>query len=71
MSGDDTCPSPRAPARGTVFRPFPTGESPRPIVYRENVLPSTMNQSINSLSSSLSIPIFQQSNSVNGWIVYA
>jgi len=30
------------------------------MVYRENVLPSTMYQSINSLSSSLSIPIFQQ-----------
>ena len=39
---------------------FPLGESLRPVVYRENVLPSTMYQSINSLSSSLSIPIFQQ-----------
>jgi len=39
---------------------FPLGESLSPVVYRENVLPSTMYQSINSLSSFLSIPIFQQ-----------
>ena len=35
-------------------------ESPRPVLSGENVPPSTLYQSINSLSLSLSIPIFQQ-----------
>jgi len=38
----------------------PFGESPRRGLYKENVFPSTLYQSISSLSSSLSIPIFQQ-----------
>ena len=46
----------RALARGTVF----SGEPLRPVVYRESVPPSKLYQSINSPSSSLSIPIFQQ-----------
>ena len=29
-SGDDSCPAPQAPARETVFRPFPADESLRP-----------------------------------------
>jgi len=44
---------------GDSLPSFHLGESLRPVVYRENVLPSTMYQSINSLSSSQSIPIFQ------------
>jgi len=49
-----------SPGSGESLPSFPLGESLRPVVYRENVLPSTMYQSMNSLSSSLSIPIFQQ-----------
>jgi len=35
-------------------------DSPKLVVYRENVLPTTVYLQSNSLSSSLSIPIFQQ-----------
>jgi len=50
----------QAPARGSVFRVYPPGEPLRPVVYRESIPPSKLYQSINSPSSSLSIPIFQK-----------
>jgi len=37
-----------------------------PVVYRENVPPSTFYQSVNSLSSSLPIRIFQHDTTVFG-----
>jgi len=60
--GDDSCLSLRALARESVFPSSHLGEPPRPVVCSESVLPSSIYQSINSLSSYLSIPIFQQFN---------
>ena len=60
MPGDDSCLSLRAPARETVFRPFPLASPSGPLyIERMFLLRSCINQSINSLSLSLS-PIFQQ-----------
>jgi len=55
----DMTESPSA-SSGDSLPSFTPGESLRRVVYRENVPPSTLYQSTNSLSSSLSIPIFQQ-----------
>ena len=44
---------------GRSLPSFPLGEFLRRVVYRENVFPSTLYQTTSSLSSSLSIPIFQ------------
>jgi len=53
---------PESPSAGSGYSlpSFTPGESLRPVLYGENVPPSKLHQSINSLSSSLSIPIFQQ-----------
>jgi len=56
---------PESPSTGSgdSLPSFPPGAPVRPVVctvYRKNVPPSAMYQSINPLSSSLSIPIFQQ-----------
>ena len=50
---------------GDSLPSLPTGESLRHVVYRENVPPTTLYQSINSLSTTLSIPIFQQEVNTN------
>jgi len=44
---------------GDSLPTFPPDEFLRSVVYRENIFPLTLYQSINSLSSFLSIPIFQ------------
>ena len=51
---------PESPSTGSgdSLPSFPPGESLGPVVYRENVPPWTLYQSINSLSSSLPIPLF-------------
>ena len=57
-------PEPPSTGSGDSLPFIRPGESLRPVVYGGNVPPSTLFQSNNSLSSSLPIPIFQQTGSL-------